>query len=207
MANEQKNNTSPSTDEVPTRVAQDLILPLRLNYVGLIGWGIFCILLGTIGIIIPATFSIGVTIFVGAILLVAGATGLALFYKVSGWAAKTATVISALLSTIAGFILLFHPLFGSETLTLFIASYFIAMGVVKFWLSATNTDTKGWKLMLFSAIISIALGICLWWGWPQTAPYVLGIFVAIELLFDGWTAFMFGLEIRSFIKHQKENPS
>jgi uncharacterized membrane protein HdeD (DUF308 family) len=48
----------------------------------------------------------------------------------------------------------------------------------------------------------VLLGACLWWGWPQSAPYILGIFVAIEMLFDGWTAFMFGLEVRSFVKEE-----
>ena len=59
--------------------------------------------------------------------------------------------------------------------------------------------------MLFSAIVSLLLGGCLWWGWPQSATWILGIFVAIELIFDGWTALMFGLEVRALPDDDNDN--
>lgn len=193
-----------SNASVSDRVREELILPLKPRYGALIGWGIFSIILGTVGLVVPVAFSIGVTIFIGAVLLAVGATGLALFWKAQGWGARTATVLSALLSAVTGLLLIFYPLVGTESLTLFLAAYFIAIGLLKIWVSVTNRDTQGWWLMLFSALISVLLGACLWWGWPQSAPYILGIFVAIEMLFDGWTAFMFGLEVRSFVKEEKE---
>jgi uncharacterized membrane protein HdeD (DUF308 family) len=193
-----------SNASVSDRVREELILPLKPRYGALIGWGIFSIILGTVGLVVPVAFSIGVTIFIGAVLLAVGATGLALFWKAQGWGARTAAVLSALLSAVTGLLLIFYPLAGTESLTLFLASYFIAIGLLKIWVSVTNRDTRGWWLMLFSALISVLLGACLWWGWPQSAPYILGIFVAIEMLFDGWTAFMFGLEVRSFVKEEKE---
>jgi uncharacterized membrane protein HdeD (DUF308 family) len=193
-----------SNASVSDRVREELILPLKPRYGALIGWGIFSIILGTVGLVVPVAFSIGVTIFIGAVLLAVGATGLALFWKAQGWGARTAAVLSALLSAVTGLLLIFYPLAGTESLTLFLAAYFIAIGLLKIWVSVTNRDTRGWWLMLFSALISVLLGACLWWGWPQSAPYILGIFVAIEMLFDGWTAFMFGLEVRSFVKEEKE---
>jgi uncharacterized membrane protein HdeD (DUF308 family) len=191
-----------SNASVSDRVREELILPLKPRYGALIGWGIFSIILGTVGLVVPVAFSIGVTIFIGAVLLAVGATGLALFWKAQGWGARTAAVLSALLSAVTGLLLIFYPLAGTESLTLFLAAYFIAIGLLKIWVSVTNRDTRGWWLMLFSALISVLLGACLWWGWPQSAPYILGIFVAIEMLFDGWTAFMFGLEVRSFVKEE-----
>lgn len=135
-------------------------------------------------------------------LLVSGATGLALFWKAQGWGARTAAIILALLTAVTGLILMFYPIFGAETLTLFLASYFVAVGLVKCWIALSNTDTKGWGLMLFSAVVSFLLGICLWWGWPQSAPWIFGIFVAIELIFDGWAALMMGFEVRAYTKNQ-----
>lgn len=99
----------------------------------------------------------------------------------------------------------FYPIAGTETLTLFLASYFIAIGLVKCWAALSNTDAKGWGLMLFSAIVSLLLGGCLWWGWPQSATWIFGIFVAIELIFDGWTALMFGLEVRALPDDDNDN--
>ena len=104
--------------------------------------GIFCIVLGTIGLLCPIAFSVGVTIFIGAMLLVSGATGLALFWKAEGWGARTAAIILALLTALTGLLLMFYPIAGTETLTLFLASYFIAIGLVKCWAALSNTDAK-----------------------------------------------------------------
>lgn len=192
------NNPNPPKE----RVLRELFAPIKNSYTSLICWGIFLIVLGTIGLFAPFAFSIGVTIFIGSMLLVSGGAGVALFWKASGWGARTGALLVSALTAITGLLLMFYPVAGTETLTLFLATYFIAIGIVKAWLSVTNTDTKGWGLMLFSAIVSVLLGICLYWGWPTTALYIFGIFVAIELLFDGWTALIFGLEVRSFVKKE-----
>lgn len=184
----------------PNRVVRDLILPLGKHYEVMIGWGIFCLVLGTVALVMPAAFSIGVTIFVGAMMLAGGATGLALFYKVKGWAGKTASVLGSLLTAAAGVLMMMHPVVGTEALTLFIACYFISIGLVKLWLSLANTDASGWGLMLFSALVSMALGGCILWGWYKSAPYMLGLFAAIELIFDGWAALMVGFEVRRCVK-------
>ena len=131
---------------------------------------------------------------------------LALFWKAEGWGARTAAIVLALLTALTGLLLMFYPIAGTETLTLFLASYFIAIGLVKCWAALSNTDAKGWGLMLFSAIISLLLGRgCLWWGWPQSATWIFGIFVAIELIFDGWTALIFGLEVRALPGDDSDN--
>lgn len=184
----------------PNRVVRDLILPLGKHYEVMIGWGIFCLVLGTVALVMPAAFSIGVTIFVGAMMLAGGATGLALFYKVKGWAGKTASILGSLLTAAAGVLMMMHPVVGTEALTLFIACYFISIGLVKLWLSLANTDASGWGLMLFSALVSMALGGCILWGWYKSAPYMLGLFAAIELIFDGWAALMVGFEVRRCVK-------
>ncbi len=191
-------------NNINDRVKKDLVLPLKQHANGIIGWGIFSIVLGTIGLFAPIAFSIGVTIFIGAMLLVSGGTGLALFWKAEGWGARTAAIILALLTALTGLLLMFYPVAGTETLTLFLASYFIAVGLIKCWVAFRNTDAKGWGLMLVSAIVSLLLGVCLWWGWPQSSVWIFGIFVAIELIFDGWTGVMFGLEVKS-IGNQSES--
>ena len=168
------------------RVVNELLMPLKKRSGAMIGWGIFCIVLGTIGLFAPIAFSVGV-------------------WKAEGWGARTAAIVLALLTALTGLLLMFYPIAGTETLTLFLASYFIAIGLVKCWAALSNTDAKGWGLMLFSAIISLLLGGCLWWGWPQSATWIFGIFVAIELIFDGWTALIFGLEVRALPGDDSDN--
>ena len=107
-------------NNVNNRVVNELLRPLKKRSGAMIGWGIFCIVLGTIGLFAPIAFSVGVTIFIGAMLLVSGATGLALFWKAEGWGARTAAIILALLTALTGLLLMFYPIAGTETLTLFL---------------------------------------------------------------------------------------
>ncbi len=52
----------------------------------MIGWGIFSIVLGTIGLFAPIAFSVGVTIFVGAMLLSSAVQPVSrTFWKAQGW--------------------------------------------------------------------------------------------------------------------------
>ena len=97
-----KQNPMPG-DPVNARIVRELLLPLRNSSGSMIGWGIFSIVLGTIGLFAPIAFSVGVTIFVGAMLLVSGATGLAHFLESSGMGARTAAIILALLTAVTGF--------------------------------------------------------------------------------------------------------
>jgi len=97
------------------RVVNELLMPLKKRSGAMIGWGIFCIVLGTIGLFAPIAFSVGVTIFIGAMLLVSGATGLALFWKAEGWGARTAAIVLALLTALTGLLLMFYPIAGTET--------------------------------------------------------------------------------------------
>lgn len=187
-----------------SRIVSAFMKPLREHSTAMIIWGIFCVVLGTIGLFVPIAFSVGVTIFLGALLLVSGVSGLFLFWKAPGWGARTSSIILSLLTVIVGLLFLFHPIIGVESLTLFLASYFIAMGCVKGWIALKNTDAKGWGMMLFSAVVSILLGICLWWGWPASAPWIFGVFVAIELIFDGWTVLMVGIQVKNW---SKNNPA
>ena len=39
----------------------------------------------------------------------------------------------------------------------------------------------------------------------MASEWIFGIFVAIELIFDGWTALMFGLEVRALPDDDNDN--
>ena len=187
-------------------MVNELLMPLKKRSGAMIGWGIFCIVLGTIGLFAPIAFSVGVTIFIGAMLLVSGATGLALFWKAEGWGARTAAIVLALLTALTGLLLMFYPIAGTETLTLFLASYFIAIGLVKCWAALSNTDAKGLgsdALLRYRFLTVRRLPVV--GAWPQSATWIFGIFVAIELIFDGWTALMFGLEVRALPDDDNDN--
>ena len=51
--------------------------------------------------------------------------------------------------------------------------------------------------MLLNGVISLALGIMIWRQWPESSLWVIGIFVGIDMLFNGWSLIMLALTLRS----------
>ena len=61
-----------------------------------------------------------------------------------------------------------------------------------------------WGWVLLSGIISIFLGILIWGRWPEISLLVIGLFLGIEMIFNGWSWVMLGLDLRRFAKQQAE---
>jgi uncharacterized membrane protein HdeD (DUF308 family) len=114
-------------------------------------------------------------------------------FKLQGWKGKTAGVVLALLYLAAGVLLLLHPVLGALSLTLVVAAFLIAAGVVKIWMGFTHRQQSGWGWIVASGVLSILLGILIYAQFPGSGLWVLGLFLAIELMFDGWGLVMFAL--------------
>ena len=55
---------------------------------------------------------------------------------------------------------------------------------------------KGWAFILLSGIVTMLAGFIIALGWPINSLWILGLFLAIDLLFQGWTLIAFGLALR-----------
>ena len=54
----------------------------------------------------------------------------------------------------------------------------------------------GWYWSLLSGVISIVLGGMIIAQWPESGLWVIGLFVAIELVFNGWSTIFVALAAR-----------
>ena len=88
-------------------------------------------MLGTVAIILPEVASLVVVTFVGWMLILTGVAELYLAFQVHGGWRIAGALLTGALSLFAGFYLLAFPLAGVVTLTLFMAAYFVATGVIK----------------------------------------------------------------------------
>ena len=93
--------------------------------------GIVFVVLGFLAIILPVVASFVVTSFVGWLLVIGGVLyGYHAFGIRDGWNIA-ATLLLALLTLASGIILLIFPIAGVITLTMFLAAYFVAAGILK----------------------------------------------------------------------------
>jgi hypothetical protein len=50
--------------------------------------------------------------------------------------------------------------------------------------------------MIFNGIIDVLLAGLFLFNWPESSLWMVGLFIGISLLFDGWALVMIGLALR-----------
>jgi uncharacterized membrane protein HdeD (DUF308 family) len=50
--------------------------------------------------------------------------------------------------------------------------------------------------MIFNGVMDILLAGVFLWGWPQSSLWMVGLFVGISLIFDGWALIMIGRSLK-----------
>jgi uncharacterized membrane protein HdeD (DUF308 family) len=151
-------------------------------------YGVVLVVIGALAIIMPGIATLAATILIGWLLLASGVIALiAVFSAGSAAPGFWWNLLTAILYFLAGAALLWSPIAGVVTLTLFLTAYLLASGITKLMLTIGHRrEIPGaWGWVLFSAIVDIGLAVLIFTGLPGTAVWVLGLMVGINLLMSG----------------------
>lgn len=178
-----------------TSVGQ-LILRKELEYFGphsrLIG--ILLILLGMLGLMMPSLASLASEGAISGVLIAAG-----ILWGVHTAKSGPSDIMSWMKSLVllaAGAGLMIFPLRGVAALVIFLGLYLTFDAVSSFTYAQRRRPEKGWGWMVFNGVIDLLLATVFLIGWPETSLFMLGIYVAISLIFDGWALIMIGSHLR-----------
>ena len=187
-----------STQIEPSLTAAQLAFfgDLKKNWGWLLALGILSVLLGTAGLGMTFGLTLASVQLFGILLVVGGVFQLFDAFKCKGWRSTIWHVLIALLYVAAGILMLVDPLLGSATLTLAIAWILIAVGIMRGIMAFQLRPASGWYWALISGIVSIALGGMIIAEWPASGLWVIGLFVAIELILNGWSYVFVALAAR-----------
>jgi uncharacterized membrane protein HdeD (DUF308 family) len=58
-------------------------------------------------------------------------------------------------------------------------------------------EGSGW--LLVNALITLLLGVLIWFHWPSSSVWAIGILVGVNLLMTGFSRLMFGLAARKLV--------
>lgn len=164
------------------------------------GWmifgGIVSILVGFFAIAAPGVFSIVLTQFLGALLLVVGIVGFfqALFGK--NTTHRVLSLLSALVRVGAGSALFFLTGEGMAILTLILAAVFVAEGVFCIVSSLALRSNPAWIWLLLNGIVAIVLGGMIFTKWPSDATWVIGLLYGIQSIFSGSALLLIGFRAK-----------
>lgn len=160
---------------------------LRRTWKTLMAVGILAIVVGCVAILVPAVASVATAIFIGWILIIAGA-----FLIAGAFAAQTVgsvllRLVWALLTVIVGIYLIVEPDSGTLTLTLVLGLYFLFMGITRVAVAFAARGQQGAGLVGLSGVAGLLIGILVLAKLPSSADWAIGLLVGIDLIFAGWT--------------------
>lgn len=165
------------------------------------GWmlalGIILLLLGAVGLYSAIALTLASVMVFGILLLIGGGVQVAQAFRATGWRGVLPHALIALLYIAAGILILIDPVSASISLTLFIAILLLATGVLRLLVGWELRPAPGAGWVLFGGATSILLGVLVLAQWPASGLFAIGLFVAIELIVDGWSCLFIALAARA----------
>ncbi|HEX3241108.1 MAG TPA: HdeD family acid-resistance protein [Solirubrobacterales bacterium] len=149
--------------------------------------GVLAIVVGCIAIVVPAVASVGTAIFIGWILLIAGAFLVAGAFTAHSIGTVVLRLVWAVLTVLVGVYLIAEPHNGTLTLTLVLGIYFLFMGVTRVTLAFVTRGQQNAGLLGLSGFAGLLVGILILAKFPSSADWAIGLLVGIDLIFAGWT--------------------
>ena len=159
----------------------------RMNWKLTLALGLVMILGGIVALLDPFIATLTVVAIASATFLIAGIGQLWLAFRTEDGStnARFVTGVLGLLLILFAVSLLFQPLAGMISLTILVAAFFAAAGVVRVWLALRMRHNRRWGWLFASGLLSVLLALLIFIALPGAALSVLGIFLGIELLFSG----------------------
>jgi len=163
----------------------DLITTISKNRNCLIIFGILLIIAGSAAILFPLISSISVIILIGVALVVSGIVQFVQAFRYHKWSGLLLALFASIIWLVAGGVLLARPMQSVGIFTIFLATIFIAEGMLKFILALQMRALKNWQWVLFDGLIALILGISLWIQFPFSALWAIGVLSGLNILSSG----------------------
>jgi len=116
--------------------------------------------------------------------------------KVSQWSGFLLELLMAILYGVVGLVMVAHPEAGAVSVTLLLAAFFLVGGLFRIF-AGTMLHPPGRAWLLLSGAVTLLLGMLIWAEWPASGLWVIGTFVAIDMVFGGTWLIMLALNARS----------
>ena len=164
-----------------------------------IGLSVLMIVVGLLAMVVPPAAGVAVVFVVAWLLVVSGVAHLVFAWHTRTTGGFVWELLLGVVYLLVGAYILFHPIAGLQSLTLALAIYLFAEGILELILSFRLRPMAGSGWLLLDGIITLILAIMIWRTWPSSTEWVIGTLVGISMLFSGVTRLMLCLAARRVI--------
>jgi uncharacterized membrane protein HdeD (DUF308 family) len=170
---------------------------LQKNWGWLFFLGILFLVLGIVGLGRLFALTLASEFFFGILIIVGGIAQFLEALKCKGWKGVAFHVLIAVLYVVGGVFILRDPIAASIILTWVLAAVLICVGILRIVMAIQMRATGHWIVPLLGGIVSVVLGSVILAHWPFSGLFVIGLFVAVELIVNGWSYIFIALAARS----------
>ena len=157
---------------------------------------------GHSGIGAPFIASLATALTLGALLVAGGIAQLIGAFWTRDWSGFFLMLLMGLLYVVVGLLFLNRPVSALEALTLLLACSLMVSGVFRIVGSLLHRFPH-WSYIFFGGALNLVLGLMIWLQWPFSGFWVIGLFVGIDMIFNGWTWIMLALRLKKLPAHTR----
>jgi len=149
--------------------------------------GVFFIFLGLCAMLVPQFFTVAIVVFLGWILLFGGIVHVSRAFVFDNMPGFGWWMFMGILQIIVGYLFITKPVAGALTLTMLMTVFFALEGVAKISLALMMRPLANWGFILFSGVTALVFALIIWISWSESAHWLLGLFLGINMVFLGWS--------------------
>jgi uncharacterized membrane protein HdeD (DUF308 family) len=191
------NQEAPMTD-VPhsSKGLGASITEVRSKWGWFVALGIAFLVLGAIAFFNQFMATVASVYTIGILMLIGGVAEIIHAFGVKNWGSFFWWLLGGLVYAIAGVVAFINPLLASAVLTLLLAATLVAAGAFRIWIGFKERPENNWAWMVAAGVLTLLAGLVIALGWPVSSLWVLGLFLAIDLIFQGWSFIAFGMALK-----------
>jgi len=169
---------------------------LRHKWGWFVALGVLMLIAGVIAMLNLFLATVVSVLYVGALMLVSGIFEIVHAFGVKTWGRFAWWLGSGILYAAAGIVAFMNPILASSVLTLLLAVTLLAAGLIHIWVGFEHRSNPNWGWIVASGVVTALAGLIIAIGWPVNSLFILGIFLAFDLIFQGATLTAFGFALK-----------
>lgn len=169
---------------------------LKRGWGWLLALGVLFVILGGIGLYMTIGLTLISMIFFGGLLIIAGFSQFVDVFKSKQWKPAFWHALVAVFYVVGGGLVIYDPFLASALVTMLLAGVLILIGFSRLMMASSLKKSKGCGWLVLAGLVAITLGALILLQWPISGLWVIGLFIAIQMMVDGWSYIFIALALR-----------
>jgi uncharacterized membrane protein HdeD (DUF308 family) len=161
-------------------------------------FGVVTLILGIAAIAAPMITGVSVVLSVGLLVIAGGILRMLWAFEAGSFGKGALAFAIGGLTLLCGLALVSEPMYALGILTVVVAAYLFADGIVELVGAFRIRPEMGRAWLLFGGIASILLGTMIWRQFPLSGTWAIGVLLGVKLLIVGTIMIAGGSAVRSF---------